>query len=104
MLIRRVASTCQIFYFRKLAGSVDTDTDDERSSTFIIHPDLRNVPKKFRIPPELAIGEAVGLVEAVSSWKVAGEHIEILKRPHVKYLFGETTSSRVDLVGKEQKC
>ena len=39
---------------------MDTDTDDEYSTTFVIHPaDLCNVPKKFRVLPELAIGEAI---------------------------------------------
>ena len=109
MLLRRLLSPCQVLYFRKLPSLTharlytDTDTDDERATTFVIHPDLRNVPKKFRVPPELAIGEAIGLVEAVSSWGLAGEHIEILKRPHVKYLFGETKVSQLTSLVKNKK-
>ena len=81
----------------------EADTNDERSTTFVIHPDLHNIPKKFRVPPELAIGEAIGLAEAVSSWKLAGEHIEILKRPHIKYLFGETKVSSLTSLIKSKK-
>ena len=67
MIFRRLTLPCHTF-------KADTDTDDERFTTF---PGLPIIPKKLRVPSELAIGEAVGLVEAVSSWKVAGEHIEI---------------------------
>ena len=109
MIFRRLTLPCQTFCFRKATSLTprryytDTDTDDKRSTTFVIHPDLHNIPKKLRVPPELAIGEAVGLVEAVSSWKVAGEHIEILKRPHVKYLFGETKVSELTALAKNKK-
>jgi len=78
--------------------------DNQRSSVFIIHPDFRNIPKKIRIPSDLAIGEARGLVEAISSWYVLDEHIEPLKRPHPKYLFGETKVSELISLVKNKKA
>jgi len=77
---------------------------EERSGVFIIHPDFRNIPKKIRIPSELAVGEARGLVEAIKSWYVLGGHIEPLKRPHSKYLFGETKISELKSLVKSKKA
>ena len=80
------------------------DSVEEQSGVFIIHPDFRNIPKRIRIRSELAIGEARGLVEAINSWYVLDEHIEPLKRPHSKYLFGETKVSQLTSLVKNKKA
>ena len=60
---------------------------------------VRKMPKKFRVPPELATGEAVSLVEPVSSWKLAGDHIEIFTETACQVSFWRNKSSGVNITG-----
>ncbi|XP_065908056.1 putative GTP-binding protein 6 isoform X2 [Dysidea avara] len=102
-ILRRPLVLARTILRRTYANNNRLEDSLEESGVFIIHPDFRNIPKRIRVPSELAIGEARGLVEAISSWHVMGEHIESLRRPHSKYLFGEAKLSELTCISPLQQ-
>ena len=77
-------------YITRRLSSKTVETPKDTHNLLVIQPDHKSgVVEKPYVPAEGKLEEAVSLAEAITGWKVQSTRVDILRKPHSRFVFGK---------------